>query len=140
MSVQAVLLPVFVMVAMTFVLMFWMGAARASSIRHGQVKVKDIALGQSAWPVRETQLGNAFHNQLQLPMLFYVLVVLAMLTRQADLLFVAMSWVFVVLRIAHAGIHVTSNYVPRRFYAFLAGAIVLLSMWLIFAVRLLVAA
>lgn len=137
MSVQAVLLPLFVQVGLTFVLLFWMGHLRVGALRRGEVKLKDIALGQPAWPGRATQIGNAFHNQLQLPVLFYVLVALALFTKQADLLFVALSWVFVALRIVHAAIHVTTNNVPRRFYAFLAGAIVLVIMWAIFAVRIL---
>ena len=34
--------------------------------------------------------------------------------KKADLLFVLMAWVFVVLRILHAAIHVTSNHVGHR--------------------------
>lgn len=137
MSVQSVLLPVFAQVGLTFFLLFWMGRLRVRSLQTGEVRFNEIALGQPGWPSRATQIGNAFHNQLQLPILFYVLVPLALLTKQADLLFVALSWLFVALRIAHAAIHVTTNNVPRRFYAFLAGAVVLVLMWAIFAARIL---
>lgn len=139
MTVQSVLLPLFVQVALTFVLLFWMGSARVASLRKGEVRIRDIALGQPAWPQRATQIGNAYHNQLQLPVLFFTLVTLALITKQADLLFVILSWVFVALRLVHAAIHVSTNYVPRRFYAFLAGAAVLAAMWLLFAVRVLAA-
>ena len=37
MSVQAILIPMFVQVGLTFVLLFWMGALRLSAIRTGQV-------------------------------------------------------------------------------------------------------
>ena len=137
MSIQAILLPVFVQVALTFVLLFWMGGARVAAVSRGQVKVRDIALGQSAWPERETQIANCYHNQLQLPVLFYVLEALALLTRKADLLFVVLAWVLVLLRVLHAWVHVTSNHVPTRFRWFLAGAGVLLAMWIVFAVRIL---
>ncbi len=137
MSLQSVLLPVFVQVALTFGLLFAMGRSRVAAVRRGEVKVRDVALGQRNWPERETQLSNAFDNQFQLPVLFYVLVVLALIARKADLLFVVLSWAFVVLRLAHAAIHITSNVVRRRFYVYLAGALVLLVMWLIVAVRIL---
>ena len=137
MSLQAVLAPLFVQVALTFALMFWMGGVRTTSIRRGEVRMRDIALGQPAWTEQGTKLGNTFRNQFELPVLFYVLVVLAIIARKADLLFVIMSWLFVVLRIVHAAIHTGDNDVPRRFYAFLAGALVLLAMWIIFAVRVL---
>jgi hypothetical protein len=133
MSIQAVLLPVFIQVALTFALLFWMGGARVAAIKRGQVRIRDIALGQSAWPERETQIANCFHNQLQLPTLFYVLVAFALFTRKADLL----AWAFVLLRVGHAYVHVTSNHVPTRFRWYLGGAVVLLLMWIVFAVRIL---
>ena len=137
MSIQAVLLPVFVQVALTFGLMFWMGSVRVASISRGETKIRDIALGQPAWPERPTQIANCYHNQFQLPVLFYVLVALALFTRKADLLFVVLSWLFVLLRLAHAYVHVNSNHVPTRFRWYLAGAVVLLLMWIVFAVRIL---
>ena len=138
MTIQMVLLPVFVQVALTFALLFWMASVRTASIRRGETKMRDMALGQPAWPARVTQISNCYHSQFQLPLLFYVLVILAWITRQADLIFVVMAWIFVLARIAHAYVHTTSNHVPTRFNVFAVGVIVLLIMWIIFAVRILI--
>jgi hypothetical protein len=138
MSIQMILLPVFVLVALTFGLLVTVGSRRRAAVVNGKVKMRDIALGQPAWPEGPTKAANCLANQFQTPVLFYVLVVLAIFTKQADLLFVIMSWIFVVTRLIHAYIHVGSNYVPHRFYAFAAGLTVLLVMWIIFAVRILV--
>jgi hypothetical protein len=138
MTIQAVLLPVFVQVALTFAMMFWMARARTRSVMRGETKVRDIALGQSAWPTRVQQISNNYHSQFQLPLLFYVLVIFAWITRMADLLFVVMAWAFVIARIAHAYVHCTSNHVPTRFKVFAVGVFVLLAMWIIFAVRILI--
>ena len=138
MSIQAVLLPLFVEVALTFVLLFWMAGARFAAVRRGDVRPRDVALGESNWPKQETQIANAYHNQIQLPVLFYVLTILAIVTRHADLLFVVLAWIFVVLRLAHAYVHVTSNRLGRRFAVFAAGAVVLVVMWAIFILRILV--
>ena len=137
MSVASILLPVFVQVALTFVLLMRLGSRRVRALKAGQTKVRDIALGESNWPPDVAQVGNCFNNQFQLPMLFYVLVVLALFLRKADLLCVIMSWIFVISRIVHAGIHVTSNNVTQRFAAYTVGMVVLLLMWAIFAVRIL---
>ena len=139
MSVQAVLLPVFVLVALTFFIQFRMGYLRIGSIRRGETRMGDVALGQPGWPQDATQAARAYENQFQLPLLFYVLVALALPLRQMDLLLVILSWVFVALRLVHAYIHIGTNYMPNRFYAFLAGAIVLLIMWIIFALKILLA-
>jgi hypothetical protein len=138
-SVASVLLPVFVLVALTFVLLVRTGRARFAAVRAKEVKVRDVALGQRAWPAAVQQVANTYQNQFELPVLFYVLVALALATRQADLVFVVMSWIFVATRLVHAWIYATSNIVKRRFQTFLAGAIVLMLMWIIFAARILLA-
>ena len=48
MSPTLILFPVFVLVALTFGMLLWMGQARVGSIKSGTVKMKDIALGQDA--------------------------------------------------------------------------------------------
>src|SRR5271165_6154238 len=137
MSIQAVLLPLFVQVMLTFVLMCWMGYLRTSAITGGTVKSSDIALREPGWPAHATQVANAFHNQFELPVLFYVLTILAWITRHADYLFVLMAWIFVALRLAHAVIHTTGNDVRRRGGVFIIGALLLALMWLIFMLRIL---
>jgi hypothetical protein len=139
MSVPAVLLPVFVQVGLTFFFLFWMARERLSAVKGGEVKVRDIALRQPAWPERATQVANTFHNQLELPILFYVLVALALITRKADFLFVVMSWMFVATRLFHAYIYATTNRLQHRFRVFAIGALILLVMWIIFAARILFA-
>jgi hypothetical protein len=139
MMLQAVLLPVFVLVALTFGLLFYMGNVRVGMIRRGEVHIRDVALRQPNWPERAAKASIAFHNQLELPLLFYVLVILAIITKQADLLFVLLSWVFVALRVIHALVIVTSNRIQQRFAVFAASALVLLIMWIVFAIRILTA-
>jgi hypothetical protein len=137
MSVQMVLLPVFVLIGLTFGLLLWMAGARRGALVGGETKIRDIALGQPNWPARATQIGNCFKNQFELPLLFYALIALALPLRHADLFIVLMSWVFVVTRFAHAGIFVTSNDLGRRSLAWFAGVLVLLAMWLYFALKIL---
>jgi hypothetical protein len=137
MSITTILLPVYVQIALTFILLIWMGGSRLSTLRAGEVKVKDIALGERNWPTRILQIQNSYHNQFELPVLFYVLVVLALITRKADMLFVVMSWMFVASRLVHAAIHTTSNKVPLRFQAFVVGVLILAAMWVILGIRVL---
>jgi hypothetical protein len=137
MSIQMVLLPVFVLVGLTFALLLWMVGARRQALVGGETKIRDIALGQPNWPNRATQIGNCYKNQFELPLLFYVLIALAMPLRHADLFIVLMSWVFVVTRFAHAGIFVSSNDLGQRSTVWLAGVLVLLAMWVYFALKIL---
>lgn len=136
MSVAMILLPLFVQVALTFVLLFALGPVRFKAVREGQVG-QEAVLDGNAFPPRCRQFANAFSNQFELPILFYVLTALALFTRKADIVFVVLAWVFVATRIVHAFVHVTSNDIRLRFPAFLAGTIVLLIMWVLFALSIL---
>ena len=137
MSIRMVLLPLFVQVGLTFALLIGMVALRRQTLVSGETKIREIALGQPNWPVRATQVGNCYRNQFELPMLLYVLIALALPLRHADLFIVLMSWVFVITRFVHAGIFVTSNDLGPRSMAWLAGVLVLLVMWLYFALKML---
>jgi len=139
MSVQFVLLPLFVLVVLTFLLGFRLAYLRVNSVRSGEVHPRDVALREPNWPASVRQIENAYHNQLELPLLFYVLTILALLTKHADLLFVLLAWVFVTLRVLHALIHVTDNNMSRRAMMFIASAIVLAVMWGIYILRVLLA-
>ncbi len=137
MSIRMVLLPLFVQVGLTFALLIGMVALRRQTLVSGETKIREIALGQPNWPARATQVGNCYRNQFELPMLLYVLIALALPLRHADLFIVLMSWVFVITRFVHAGVFVTSNDLGRRSMAWLAGVLVLLVMWLYFALKML---
>jgi hypothetical protein len=137
MSVQMVLAPVFVLVGLTFALLLATFGARRQALVSRQTRVRDIVLGQPNWPERVTKIGNCYANQFELPLLFYALIALALPLRHVDLVLVLLSWVFVVARFAHAGIFVSSNDLRQRSTAWLAGALVLLAMWVYFALRIL---
>jgi len=138
MSIGNILLPVFAQIALTFVLGFWMAAQRGPAVRRGAIDGRKIALRETNWPPHMLQVGNAYQNQLEMPLLFYVLTILAIVTRQADLFFVVLAWIFVALRVLHAYVHVTDNHLGRRGASFGAAAVVLLLMWIYFAVRILI--
>lgn len=137
MSVQMVLLPVFVQVGLTFALLIGMVFGRRRALVSGETRIPDIALGEPNWPKGTTQIANCYRNQFELPLLFYALIALALPLRHADLFIVLMSWVFVVTRLVHAGVFVASNDFGRRSSVWLAGVLVLLAMWIYFALKIL---
>src|SRR5882724_570594 len=137
MSVQMVLLPVFVLVGLAFALLLAMARGRGGALASRQTSVKDVALGQANWPERVAQIGDCFSNQFEIPVLFYILIALALPLRHADLFIVLMSWVFVVTRFLHAGVFVSTNNVKQRSMVWFVGVLVLLAMWLYFALKIL---
>jgi hypothetical protein len=119
MNIHDILLPVFVQVALIVVLALVMGARRLAAVRAREVRATEVSMGERAWPARAQWAANAFSNQFELPVLFFALVPLVIITRKADL------------------IYVTANRVPYRFAAYLVGAVALILLWIEFAVRIL---
>jgi hypothetical protein len=137
MPIRMALLPLFVQVALTLGLLLWLAVLRRNDLTSGATHPSRIALREPNWLPRTQQVAYAFSNQFELPVLFYVLTILEIVTRQADYIFVVLAWIFVLTRIGHAYIHTTSNVVLRRGGLYAIGAIALIVMWIIFMLRIL---
>jgi len=139
MTIAAVLAPVFAQAALIFILLFRMGITRWAAVRSGQVEVRPGSPRNYGWPRNAQLAADSFHNQFELPTLFFALAPLVILTHKADLLFVLLAWAFVALRWLHALEHNGPNRLKLRFPLYAAGAFVLLVMWAVFAARILLA-
>jgi len=137
MSVQAVLLPLFVEVILTFVLWGWMAALRTRDLGAGGVQPASIALREPNWPKQTTQVANSFANQFELPVLFYVLTILAYVTHKAGVVFVVLAWLFVIFRLLHAYVHTSSNVLRLRGSLYGIAAFALILNWVIYIVAML---
>jgi len=139
MSHASLLAPVFAQVAMTFILLFWMGRERYGAVFRKEVEVDDVVYGDGKWPKKVRQVAASFHNQLEIPQYFYLASVIALVTATAGPAFVALAWAFVISRLAHAAIHVTSNDVKLRGPAYILGVFILVAMWVVLAYGVLTA-
>jgi hypothetical protein len=137
MSAEMILLPLFVEVILTFALLISLAPLRAGDFSSGRVREEDIALRQPNWSTRALQVQYSFSNQFELPVLFYVLTILAYITHHAGLLFVVLAWVFVIFRLLQAYVHVTNNKVRLRGIFFGISALALAIMWIVFIVEIL---
>jgi hypothetical protein len=137
--VIAILYPVFAQIILTFVLLVAMGWARRKAILSQGIRYDDIAIDASRWPEDARKVANSFNNQFELPVIFYVLCLIALITAKADFLMVVLAWAFVASRVAHALIHTGSNAMPLRSIIYSIGMLVLMIMTGILLMRLLVA-
>ena len=137
MSVQAILLPLFVQVLLTFAVGIGMAVVRGRDLRSGVARQDNIALREPNWSRPALQFAYSFSNQFELPVLFYVLTILEYVTHLAGVAFVVLAWIFVIFRILHAYIHVTNNRINLRGPFYGVGAIALLVAWVIYIVEVL---
>jgi hypothetical protein len=135
---QWALLPVVLHFFMTAAIAVIMGRKRFVAVRSGRTKRADILNNNNNWPDDVLKFSRNFDNQFQLPMLWYAVTAFALVVRLLDPVFVILSWVFFGSRVLHSYIHTGSNTLPMRFYVFLAGFMVLIAMWMWFALRVFV--
>jgi hypothetical protein len=137
MTTQDILLPLFVEVILTFLLLFWLAPLRGGDLTSGVTRPEKVALREPNWSPRTLQVAYAFSNQFELPVLFYILTILAYVTHLADLVFVVLAWIFVLFRCLQAFVHVTNNNIRVRGAMFGIAALVLAIMWVRYIVEVL---
>lgn len=120
--------PVLAQVFLTLVMYILLGAKKAGAVKAGTVNRQHSALDNRVWPENVIKVSNNIANQFEVPVLFYVLCLVLYSVNATGTIAVALAWLFVLSRYAHAYVHVTSNYVPVRLKLFMFGCVMLLVM------------
>ena len=97
----------------------------------------DFRYGESPNVPGQVSLPNRnLMNLLELPVLFYVVCLAFYVTGKLDAAALYLAWAYVGLRAAHSVIHLTYNNVFHRLSAFAASNVVLVALWIHWAVAL----
>lgn len=128
---KMILLPVFVQILLTSVVMVLMGRRRIRAAKNKEISVaafKTMNLTGANEQVIAT--SRNFDNQFQMPMLYLFSVLFTLQLGLADLAYVVLGAAYVLLRILHTAVHTGSNAVRLRFNVFLLSCVVLWAIWL----------
>jgi hypothetical protein len=138
MAPHLIFLPALAMAALCFVVWWRMYFMRIGEMKRERIHPQAVALSaQAAARLTDSRAADNFRNLFELPVLFYLALVVAALTAQVTPVVLALAWGFVALRVLHSWIHCTYNKVMHRFYAYLAGGMALWTLWGVLAVGLL---
>ena len=96
---------------------------KTAAARAGGIDRKRSAVDPSAWPLSVELVNNNLSSQFQIPVMVYACALALVQLDAVDLVGVAAIWAFVLLRIGHTAVHVTSNKVPYRMRFFTAGTV-----------------
>jgi hypothetical protein len=129
--------PAVAMVALTFVVWLHMYLRRVAQMKRERIHPQAVATSAEA-SARLTDSASAdnFRNLFELPVLFYLAVVVAVQTAQVTAWTLGLAWLFVALRVAHSVIQCTYNKVFHRFYFYVSGGAVLWILWGVLALGL----
>jgi hypothetical protein len=122
-----------VQITITIVGFMLLGVRKTRALKTDKVDMKKTALDNDAWPGYVLMVSNNIRNQFQVPVLFYVLCFMFYILDAVTVLALSLAWAFVVSRIIHAYIHMSSNFVPARFSVFTIGFVIMVLMTILAA-------
>ncbi len=136
---QQILMPLLAMVALTAAVWLWMYYTRISGMRSQRIAPERLntRAALSLLPEPALRAAENFKNLFEVPVLFYVAVLLLYFGTWVDLVFTGLAWAYVGLRIVHSGIHLTYNRVVHRFAVYVISCFILAAMWLRIGARIL---
>ena len=123
-----IFLPLLLQVLLTVIVYLFLAAAKARASKQGLVDISRRALHHDAWPANVQKINNNIRNQFEVPVLFYVLVLVLYQLGAAGMLAQILAWLFAGSRLLHAFIHTGANQVPLRRLVFMFGCLVVLAM------------
>lgn len=125
-----ILIPGLVLGIYTMLFFFYLGLNRRKAVIKREVDHKYyVAFSGGEESPRLQVLTRHGANLFEMPILFYVILLMIYVTESTSVLFVSLAWAFVALRAVHAFIHLGSNVVLHRFLVFGLSVAVLLSLW-----------
>lgn len=134
----AIFWPMIAHVALVYVVYFLMSARRLKAVREGRVDVKSYKMNRYGEEPEDAFITRAnIANQFELPVLFHIACLALYTTGAAGVLVLAVAWLFVLARIAHAVVHLTTNRVVLRRRAFIGSFIATGLLWILLASSLL---
>jgi len=121
-----ILYPVLAHIVLVLGLYILLGLRKSSAVKSKSIDLKKSSLDNRAWPSSVVQVSNNIASQFELPMLFYALCFITLLTGASNILAISLAWSYVALRYFHSYIHAGSNFVPYRFRAFVVSLLIII--------------
>jgi hypothetical protein len=125
------LYPMFAVVILTFLVAINLFSLRYKAVKAREVRLSQFRLNTGEIPDKIIQAANNYTNLFEVPMLFYVAGATAIALGIQTPIMVFVAWVFVLARIVHSAIHLTSNNVIYRLYAYALGNLCVLILWIL---------
>ena len=127
---NAIFLPAVAMVVLTIAVWFRMYGTRIGQMKRERIHPQAVATSaQVAAKLTDSCAADNFRNLFELPVLFYLAIVVAAQAGLASMTVLVLAWSFVALRVAHSWIQCTYNKVMHRFKVYFAGGMVLWALW-----------
>lgn len=122
--------PALAMIFWIFVVGVIMAMRRKEAFTSGAVKPADVCISNERYPTPARLAAANFSNQFESPVLFFVLLLIAMHVGATSYVMAALAWLFVATRVVHTLIHIGPNKLPVRGAVYGVGFLALIGLWI----------
>lgn len=122
-----IVLPVLAHVWLVMILYVYLGISRKQAVKSGEMKYEEFTPTLKE-PLAVARLSRNLSNQFELPVIFYLLSILLLLSQRATMTDIYIAWAFVASRVVHSGVALFSNRIRPRSLAFAVGLLLILAL------------
>ncbi len=130
---KPLLIPLLIQVANVFFVWLVLYITRLSEMKKLSIDPQDLEDAEKKKQLLKNVAGPSdnFSNQFEMPVLFYLAIVVALTIMIQDPLLNSLALAFVLLRVVHSMVQITYNKVMHRFIAYALSSLALWSMWIL---------
>ncbi|MCK9540656.1 MAG: MAPEG family protein [Novosphingobium sp.] len=125
-----IFLPMLVVVALTFVALFRMGAARSAAMKGGMTIEYYRAHIGGQEPESAVVGVRHYHNLFEMPVPFYAACLTAFVLGAITIWTLVFAWAYVVGRLVQSAVHLSYNNPMHRGMGFMFGVVSQLALWI----------
>ena len=116
--------PFFAMMLLTLLVWVYMYSRRIPFITRSNLRPEQLTAVEFARlsPPAITNPSDNLKNLLELPTIFYAMVLYLYVRHEVDRVDIIVGWIFVGFRVLHSGVHCTINVIPVRFWLYAASS------------------
>lgn len=127
-----ILYPFISMIFLTLFLYVQNYLVNRRAVKNGVIKISYLKDYQGEVPSYITISRQTLKNQFELPIFFYLLILILLIFDNITQIDIILSWVFVISRYIHCYIRLGYHNIIHRAYIFEIGMFVLIIWWIVF--------
>ena len=130
-----IIYPLLTMVALTLFVTLQLLFFAVKSIIKGEVHIKQYRIYDGEFPAKFISVRQHYKNMFEMPILFYLLCTLLIISDSVAPLDIQLAWGFVIFRILHSISRIPNKNVNIRFGLFTGSFIMLVAGWVNYGVK-----
>ena len=130
--------PLLTMVILTLIVTIRLLFFAVKSIIKGEVHIKQYRIYDGEFPAKFISVRQHYKNMFEMPILFYLLCTLLIISDSIEPLDIQLAWGFVIFRILHSISRIPNKNVNIRFGLFAGSFIMLVAEWVNYGLKLII--